>query len=329
MHRRVSPCRVTHLGTVYYAHMSDELFLEGKNYISSKQAALATGYAQDYIGQLARGGLINAQRVGGLWYVSLESLTAYQKNADEYKPMVPAPKQASDIDSIVSFDGKDYISASRASKLTTYNQDYIGQLARGGKILSRQIGNRWYIEREGLFAHKAQKDSLLAAVQSEAAGLAIQKHHASPVATPHVQLLNYTEEKHDLMPSLEKKPDPIQEEVRKEYNIPIRVVQAPSRLPAHVAPRALTSYVAPSKRSSDMTISKAMGAAVALTFVIVLSYGFTTLKDDSTYALKIDLGSSAITNNAFTAGAAVAADKIIDAIENIVSPEIVYKRSNE
>src|SRR3989344_4642516 len=153
--------------------MSDELFLSGKTYVSSKRAADTSGYAQDYIGQLARGGLIDAQRVGGLWYVSMESLSGYKKNADTYQPQPPqtGENQVPDAESIVSFDGKDYVSAGRAAKITGYNQDYIGQLARRGAILSRQIGNRWYIDRDALVSHKTEKDKMLGAVQSASVGI--------------------------------------------------------------------------------------------------------------------------------------------------------------
>jgi len=50
----------------------DELVIEDKKYISSKRAANITGYAKDYVGQLAREGYVEARRVGRNWYV-LES----------------------------------------------------------------------------------------------------------------------------------------------------------------------------------------------------------------------------------------------------------------
>lgn len=50
----------------------DELIIDDKRYISSKQAARVTGYAKDYIGQLCREGRVPAQVVGRSWYV-LES----------------------------------------------------------------------------------------------------------------------------------------------------------------------------------------------------------------------------------------------------------------
>ena len=46
--------------------MAEEVVLEGREYISSKRASEITQYSQDYIGQLARGGVIDAKRVGGL-----------------------------------------------------------------------------------------------------------------------------------------------------------------------------------------------------------------------------------------------------------------------
>ena len=50
----------------------DEILIEEKRYISSKQAAKITGYAKDYVGQLCREGRVPARLVGRSWYV-LES----------------------------------------------------------------------------------------------------------------------------------------------------------------------------------------------------------------------------------------------------------------
>lgn len=50
----------------------DELVIDDKKYISSKQAAKLTGYAKDYVGQLCREGRVSARLVGRSWYV-LES----------------------------------------------------------------------------------------------------------------------------------------------------------------------------------------------------------------------------------------------------------------
>ena len=55
----------------------DELVISGKKYISSKRASELTGYAKDYIGQLARGGKVPATRIGRAWYVDEMALTLH------------------------------------------------------------------------------------------------------------------------------------------------------------------------------------------------------------------------------------------------------------
>lgn len=62
-------------------HMeSDDIFVrEGVEYISTARAADLTGYTQDYVGQLARGGEITARKVGRRWFAGRESLLQYKK----------------------------------------------------------------------------------------------------------------------------------------------------------------------------------------------------------------------------------------------------------
>jgi hypothetical protein len=151
--------------------MAAEINLGGTIYISSRRGAEIMGYTQDYVGQLARSGAVKAQRISGLWYVTEESLRSHKEKADEYIPEPPQKAARAELETSVSFDGRDYVLASRAAKLTGYHQDYVGQLARSGKINSRQIGARWYVDRDALIAHKKHNDALLAAVQAESVGL--------------------------------------------------------------------------------------------------------------------------------------------------------------
>lgn len=153
-----------------------EVVLDGKTYVGSKLAAQDCGYTQDYVGQLARKGLIDAKRVSGQWYVLLDSLKNYKSTAETFKPEPPKYQPDPNVESSLNLDGKEYVSAASAAKLTEYNQDYVGQLARAGKIPSRQIGNRWYVEKDALINHKREKDALLRAVQAESVGL----HKAAP-----------------------------------------------------------------------------------------------------------------------------------------------------
>ncbi len=58
------------------------------------------------------------------------------------------------MNSDLFFDGKQYISSSRAAKISGYANDYIGQLCRDAKINSRMVGRTWYVEIDSLICHK-------------------------------------------------------------------------------------------------------------------------------------------------------------------------------
>src|SRR3989344_7780693 len=46
--------------------------------------------------------------------------------------------------------GEKYISSRRASEITGYATDYIGQLCRAGKIKSERIGRDWVVSETGI-----------------------------------------------------------------------------------------------------------------------------------------------------------------------------------
>ena len=325
--------------------MSDVIWLDGKEYISSKRASELSGYAQDYIGQLARKGLIAAKRVGGLWFISMQSLTEYKSHADAYVPQLPEKKEVPDVDSLISFDGKDHISASRAAKITGYHPDYVGQLARSGAIISRQVGNRWYIDREGILAHKQKKDSLLGAVQAQSVGIA--RSNASSRGEDAAQtgyngpgpFLTYTRDERELLPTLAKS-QPVsgpEEDIRgkveegdysKEYPVPIHKIRDP--IPRSDQARGRSGAYAPGRvRIHEKTIhygTLRTLATAALTIVIVLSFGFVTLKNSSVYTANTDPSGAVIQRNVFAAGAATAIEWIGDFVERFLVKELVYKR---
>lgn len=176
--------------------------LGGKTFISVKRAAEITGYTRDYLGQLARGGKIESQRVGRSWYVNIESLSKHQDTAASYEPAPPEVVQNLGPDVIVSLDGLEYISSKRASQISQYSQDYVTQLAREGKIRSKSVGGRWFIAREELLAHKKASDEALARAQIASVGL--QK--PTPIAEkqlPKDGLLTYAPHPGDLLPRMQ------------------------------------------------------------------------------------------------------------------------------
>lgn len=318
--------------------MSDELTIDGEQFISSKRASELSGYEQDYIGQLSRGGQIKARRVGGLWYISVDSLIKYKERAEKYKPEPPIRTDArSDPDSLLSFDGRGYISASRASKLTGYSPDYVGQMARAGTILSRQVGNRWYVEQAGIIKHKEIKDALLGAVQAESVGINRLNLRESGLesfsyagAGP---FLEYTSDTRELMPILDKEvTNSDLGDSTNEHPIPIRVLEEKNAsLPSHnrryenaILLPALQQLRIPEKTRYSLALP-----AVVLTVTVVLSLGFISLKSSSIYANndRDNRNLSESTNKAFTAGvASVMVNRVADLLEVFLAPELVYIR---
>ena len=57
-----------------------ELAIDGKKYVKASAIAKDLGYTSDYVGQLCRGGKIDAQLVGRSWYVDRDSIQAYKKS---------------------------------------------------------------------------------------------------------------------------------------------------------------------------------------------------------------------------------------------------------
>lgn len=53
-------------------------------------------------------------------------------------------------------DGKKYISSTRAAQLVGYTKDYVGQLARAGKLDCKLIGRGWYIAEDSITKHKLE-----------------------------------------------------------------------------------------------------------------------------------------------------------------------------
>lgn len=51
------------------------------------------------------------------------------------------------------FDNKKYVTTKKAAAIANYAKDYVGQLARSGKIDARLIGRNWYISEEALIQH--------------------------------------------------------------------------------------------------------------------------------------------------------------------------------
>ena len=314
--------------------MTDSVSVAGEELISSKRASKETGYTQDYIGQLARGASIAAKRVGGHWYISLPSLLAYKSKADAYKPQPPAyVPSASGTETSISFDGKDFISACAAAKLSGYHQDYVGQLARSGRIASRQIGNRWFIERESLQSHKNEKASLFPEVGTHSVGLPKEasvseapRQHA--YAAPSDPFFTYSQQTADLLPNLSARALALPsahadthaalERGRLYERKEITLAPARHAMPQYVPPAQ--RYVVHKKKRTKLLLPL---AGAMLTIVVVLTFGFTDLKERALYALQ-NARAGGASQSASGGSVSNAFWSAIERMEEIFSHELHY-----
>lgn len=312
----------------------EEIELDGKIYVASKKAAIESGYTQDYVGQLCRGNQIDARRVSGQWYVFVESLRDYKNNAATFKPEPPKYEPDPNVEASLNLEGKEYVSAALAAKLTDYNQDYVGQLARGAKIPSKQVGNRWYIEREALVSHKLEKDAMLRAVQAESVGLKRPEPRAlasyiPPVFNkkPEPSIMVYRSDDKPLFPELYREEElkavvttqVEPPEIYPENKIAIRVVHADEQEISRPSnPRKSQTR---SVSMSGKSIFNNLFPAITVTAVLAVVVGIGALNSSSIYTfLNRD------TPETQTASVGVFGERIANYLEPILARELVYKR---
>ena len=139
--------------------MNHNYIFQGKNYISAKRASKISDYSSDYIGQLCRAGKLICQKVGHGWFVTEESLRDHMATVVSEDALatrinnINGKGSGSVVDERVVRSEPERISAKRASLMSGYNTDYIGQLCRGGKLDGRLIGKAWFITKDSLKAH--------------------------------------------------------------------------------------------------------------------------------------------------------------------------------
>jgi len=318
----------------------DEVVLDGKTYVASRKAASECGYAQDYVGQLSRKGFIDAKRVSGQWYVQLESLKAYKEKAEAYKPEPPKYQPDPNVEASINVDGKEYVSAARAAKLADYNQDYIAQLARAGKVPSRQMGNRWYIEPTALLLHRQEKDAMLRAVQAEAVGLKRPELRivSSPVSFSKqridLPIMSYAKEDRPLFPeiaesvALKAVPNTESEEIPAigpTSKIAIKVLR-PITIEAREdiqvpAPVRVYTNPKPTILLPEKTMSSAISWRYAFAVVLLVAVGLGTYQKDKIYAFVTERMGGTQTASVGSIGG-----NISSVIERVLSKELIYKR---
>lgn len=114
--------------------------------------------------------------------------------------------------------GKKYISSKRASELTGYAKDYVGQLLRAGKVSGTRFGRAWYVEEAEILRHAGKVvvpdvpatasatsviESKPKVVLQRSAKPALAPHMITPAVLPKTwSSIQYIEDTSDLFPSL-------------------------------------------------------------------------------------------------------------------------------
>lgn len=209
---------------------------------------------------------------------------------------------ASDLESIVGLDGKDYMSVDRAVAVSGYTPAEIERLARTGHVLARIANERWYIDRESLDEYKRERDESL-----------VGKNPGARAVCPENKPYVYSQGSGSLLPEIRKT-------VTDGASVPDVIAQSETRaleFRATTPPEKKVLIAQPFSLSVLASIGKAT-AAIA-TVVIVVSIGYSGVREQATYAVQPHTA-------ALPAAAAVVVDRIGEFIENLFSPDVVFIR---
>lgn len=97
---------------------NDSIFFDGEEYVTSARAKDLTGYAQDYIGELARAGAVSARKVGKHWFIAKESLLKHKKEKDALLAHVQAES--------AGFSGGGFVDVSPPQKMN-FSARYVAE----------------------------------------------------------------------------------------------------------------------------------------------------------------------------------------------------------
>ena len=189
------------------------------------------------------------------------------------------------------FNGDLYISSERAGKLTGYTTDYIGQLARAGKIDARLIGRSWYVKQDAICKYKLKKAELeeTATVSIYAKNKIFHSERQrrllmellSRTALIHLEGISYEPELDaPLFPPLVKKGERVPNIASANVSVTSEAESIPS--PLSVVDVQTASYEEKSSAKRPVLISHTSFAflipgTIAVVIAFVLSFGFESV----------------------------------------------------
>ena len=133
----------------------------------------------------------------------------------------------------ITLNGRTYLSTKRASEVTGYTTDYVGQLARGGVVDAEQVGRNWYVLEESIKKHKF--GDRVTAVNTK------EDDVEAPALEVLVQEADEKEEERHQQESVEEFTD--QSQVSSEEK-PVEAQESPEEIPAEEAAEQITQLQA-------------------------------------------------------------------------------------
>lgn len=94
----------------------------------------------------------------------------------------------------VEFGGRTYVSSKRASEITGYAKDYVGQLARTKRVPATRIGRAWYVDSNAIKKHAGLSDGNLTEVEIPAEQVE-EKRDSAPRDKEFIQILPQASDK--------------------------------------------------------------------------------------------------------------------------------------
>jgi hypothetical protein len=122
--------------------MTELLIINGRKMLTSREAAILSGWSQNYLGILCRKGVIPGVRTSAQWLIDEEALLAHLKDATAKSAALPADR--------ATIDGRGMVSARLAAKIARCTQDYVTRLVRESKIVGAQHAGGWFIDEDDL-----------------------------------------------------------------------------------------------------------------------------------------------------------------------------------
>ena len=202
------------------------------------------------------------------------------------------------------------------------------------------MGNRWYIDKDALLAHKSEKDGLLAAVQAQSVGLLKVGNENRSSASNFSPLLTYAPDRRDLMPQLishstivlEKHTDRPSPDT---HQIPIRVV-SDTKKQKEIINTQIDKIFQEEVEGENNFISKFavsiprisifagpyLKAAFAL--VVILTIGISVSKSDLIYAV---LPKNSTPKNALASAATSFSNSVGGVFGPFLAKELLYQRA--